>query len=523
MSAGGSSQSSSGKGTSDQHSMGFNESGALGMSRTGTQFSDELGEILRTGMSGLGDYSKSAAISDVNGVLKNQALTAMQAAMPSIAKTNTASGAYNSTTKDLLANDFNARLAGQLAETQLNAINTYGGLSNNRLAALTGAAQAGNVSESVNMSGSIGLQEALGQSSNSSSSSGGSANIGLADGGVVPTKSGTKDNKYTSLLDRGTDNFDLFKEFFKFDGKGGRNSNLTILPGMLAMMGIGGSGSPGGSDVVTGDNGKTPAPADATTPKPTGELDNIMRYSDPAMEFLKLNGFKSMDEAIGILNGPVADAKLWDLKGTDNLDSIKEFKGNTNTYNEVVRGWREPGAGYADGGQVMSGETANSLSRMFEQNLFEQARARREAEAGLTEGLRAAQPQQMPGVVINVGTGQMDQSQPMQQQQQQQPQQRKGFFGRLLSGGNYEDGGEIDDMNLQQAMQHFAMTGQAPSLKSRLSSGGEIQGPQSKSGRDNQVVAVGGGEGVIPKDVMEVPGVAEGLRALIQTFHKPVK
>lgn len=522
MSAGGSSQSSSGQGSSDQHSMGFNEAGSLGLSRTGTQFSTELGDIIRTGMADLGDYSKGSAIADVNGVLKNQALTAMQAAMPQIAKTNTASGAYNSTTKDLLANDFNARLAGQLAETQLSAINTYGGLTNSRLGALAGAAQAGNTSESINLAGSIGLQEALGQSQNSNSSSGGSANIGLADGGVVPEKSSTKKGEYTSLFDRGTENFDLFKEFFKFDGKGGRNANLTILPGLMSIMGVGGSTKPleGNPDTGTPAGGtETPS---APAAKPDGELDNIMRYSDEAMKFIKDNGFKSIDEAIGVLNGPVADPRFWSLKGTDNLDSIKEFKGNTNTYNEVVRGWREPGAGFADGGEIM-GETQNSLSRMFQENIWEQARARREAEAGLTQGMSAAQPQQTPGVVINVGTGQMDQSQPMQQQPMQQPQQRKGFFGRLFSGSGYEDGGEIDDMNLQAAMQHYARTGQAPSLKSRLSSGGEIQGPQSKSGRDNQVVAVGGGEGVIPKDVMQVKGVPELLQHLIQSYHTPVK
>ena len=56
-----------------------------------------------------------------------------------------------------------------------------------------------------------------------------------------------------------------------------------------------------------------------------------------------------------------------------------------------------------------------------------------------------------------------------------------------------------------------------------MKAGGEIRGPQSKSGRDNQIIKVAGGEGILPVDVMDVPGVADLVQSLITAFHKPVK
>ena len=56
-----------------------------------------------------------------------------------------------------------------------------------------------------------------------------------------------------------------------------------------------------------------------------------------------------------------------------------------------------------------------------------------------------------------------------------------------------------------------------------MRAGGEIRGPESKSGKDNQIIKVAGGEGILPKDVMDVPGVADLVQNLIKTFHTPVK
>lgn len=70
-------------------------------------------------------------------------------------------------------------------------------------------------------------------------------------------------------------------------------------------------------------------------------------------------------------------------------------------------------------------------------------------------------------------------------------------------GGFFEDGGKV------------------PMRKATVNSEGEIEGPKSKSGRDNMIIAVQGGEGILPPDVMEVPGVEELLESLIKTYHKP--
>lgn len=49
--------------------------------------------------------------------------------------------------------------------------------------------------------------------------------------------------------------------------------------------------------------------------------------------------------------------------------------------------------------------------------------------------------------------------------------------------------------------------------------GGKIGGPQSKSGADNMLIGVQGGEYIIPPDVASIPGVEKLLDQLIDQFH----
>lgn len=49
-------------------------------------------------------------------------------------------------------------------------------------------------------------------------------------------------------------------------------------------------------------------------------------------------------------------------------------------------------------------------------------------------------------------------------------------------------------------------------------SSGEIRGPKSKTGKDNQIIKVAGGEVFFLLMWMEVPGVADLVQNLIQTF-----
>lgn len=156
------------------------------------------------------------------------------------------------------------------------------------------------------------------------------------------------------------------------------------------------------------------------------------------------------------------------------------------------------GLGFEDGGVI-------ERQQYDRGNLFSNTRRRREIEAGLGD------PYPTPSnVVVNVGTSQQEQEKPKQQPSPAPTEaDQRTWAGDLLhilrQFGMYADGGQI------------------PQLSNHTTPEGEIKGPKSKSGADNQTVKVAGGEGVIPVDVMDVPGVADLLQGLIQTFHTPVK
>lgn len=152
--------------------------------------------------------------------------------------------------------------------------------------------------------------------------------------------------------------------------------------------------------------------------------------------------------------------------------------------------------GFADGGRV-------PLAQLFQDNLFARTRDRREQEAGLN------QPQQQAPVTINIGTaGDQKQQGNVPRTEAQTPSMGElaGSILQLIkAGAGYSDGGTV-------------RTG-----ASDVKAGGEIRGKESKTGKDNQIIAVAGGEGILPKDVMDVPGVAEMVQALIQKYHTPVR
>ena len=152
--------------------------------------------------------------------------------------------------------------------------------------------------------------------------------------------------------------------------------------------------------------------------------------------------------------------------------------------------------GFADGGRVP----------MFPDNVFTRTRQRREEEAGLTQP-SSGQPN--GNITINVGSGQSQQPErPVPRTEAPTPSISE-FADSVLKliqhSVGYQDGGTV-------------RTG-----SSDVRAGGEIRGPQSKSGRDNQIIKVAGGEGILPVDVMDVPGVADLVQSLITAFHKPVK
>ena len=152
--------------------------------------------------------------------------------------------------------------------------------------------------------------------------------------------------------------------------------------------------------------------------------------------------------------------------------------------------------GFADGGRVP----------MFPDNIFTRTRQRREEEAGLAQP-SSGQPN--GNITINVGSGQSQQPErPVPRTEAPTPSISEfadSVLKLIQQSVGYQDGGTV-------------RTG-----SSDVRAGGEIRGPQSKSGRDNQIIKVAGGEGILPVDVMDVPGVADLVQSLISTFHKPVK
>ena len=152
--------------------------------------------------------------------------------------------------------------------------------------------------------------------------------------------------------------------------------------------------------------------------------------------------------------------------------------------------------GFADGGRVP----------MFPDNIFTRTRQRREEEAGLAQP-SSGQPN--GNITINVGSGQSQQPErPVPRTEAPTPSISEfadSVLKLIQQSVGYQDGGTV-------------RTG-----SSDVRAGGEMRGPQSKSGRDNQIIKVAGGEGILPVDVMDVPGVADLVQSLISTFHKPVK
>lgn len=319
-------------------------------------FTEQLAATLAERQKSLGGYSKQDAIDDVQGVLKTQATDALQSVMPSIAQAQTASGAYNTTGKELLRNDAQARITSQLVNTQLQAIKDYAGIEQGDINAFSNATKA---NTTINTTGS--------------SSGGGSGLLGLfADGGKVPdvTPAGfTLQNPITSLMDQ--------------------IKQATTSPTSTDPI----------ADRVT------------TVKEDDGYLTGLAKGAASTAQGV-YDSLSSLDKVIGeFADNYLADTAL----------SMLAFK---------------------EGGKVPEGIS--------------------------------------PGKVA-------------------------------------------DHTTLLEAIRHHANGGKVRTGESDVQAGGKIRGPQTKSGEDNQVIAVGGGEGIIAADVMKIPGVAELVDHLNTNYHTPTK
>ena len=344
-------------GTSSQGSSSSSQGSNQSQSSTTPGFIEELSNILKQTQEGTTGFTKQDAINDVGGVLRAQATDALQSVMPSIARTQTGAGAYNSTTKELMQNDANARITSQLAKTAADTIAQYQQIQQGNIGAFADATKAGTSQQSSSTGQQSAIANSFGTSQNNtnswnngqqSSSGGGSGLLGLfADGGEVPKMGGTGNDTMEEFLDR-----------------------------FVAQTGLG--------ELLT--------QASATAENPSvRSMNSTVKASE------KIN--KGMD------------TKLDDFL----IDSALSL------------------FGFADGGQVPGGQT-NPLQAAIE---------------------------------------------------------------RYRAGGTVRTG------------------------TSDVEAGGKIRGPQTKDGEDNQLIAVGGGEGILAADVMEVPGVAELVKSLNDRFHTP--
>jgi hypothetical protein len=126
---------------------GGSSSSGESWSRTAPGFMEELSQVLNSSLSGTTGFGKQDAINDIQGVIQQQAINTMQEALPKIAGTERAAGAYNSTTRGLLGNDLQARIAGQAMATTSQAIKDYAAIDADRIRAFASASQAGTGSE----------------------------------------------------------------------------------------------------------------------------------------------------------------------------------------------------------------------------------------------------------------------------------------------------------------------------------------------------------------------------------------
>ena len=370
-------QSKSSSNQGSQSSGSSSSSSASGISDWAEQFLQKTSANANYGDRG---YSKQSALTDVQGVLRQQATDALQQVMPSIAKQQISSGMYDTTTKQLMQNDANARITSQLASTQLDAIKNYASIDNQyaqtesdklkAAAALAGATNSSTAqSSSSQQSSSFGTSnsESYGTQSSSGktdSDGGGSGLLGLfADGGQVP-EPGSQGNMALDILDRLT--------------KLGQSFNLT-----------------------------QPDQVEKSTTEKT-DVNSISADADKSF-----------------LSAVAADAKSSKMGSSMAGQYIDNFI--TTSAMSLL--------GFANGGEVPKDASAQLLA----------------------------------------------------------------------------------------AIQKHANGGQVRTGESDVQAGGKIRGPQTKDGEDNQVIAVGGGEGIIAADVMKIPGIAELVDHLNTNYHKPTR
>ncbi len=151
----------------------------------GTAISPEINALLQNLFNGVQagntGYTKDAAIADSNNIIQGLVKSALDQNMPSVLGGGQAAGLYNDSTRTLLSNDLQSRIAAQAAQAVQQNINNYAQITqgNNQTAAQIGSALAqGNRTQTTNQSTTQQTSPAVGGSARNNLTAGALATIG---------------------------------------------------------------------------------------------------------------------------------------------------------------------------------------------------------------------------------------------------------------------------------------------------------------------------------------------------------
>lgn len=256
------------------------------------------------------------------------------------------------------------------------------------------------------------------------------------------------------------------------------------------------------------------------------------------------------NDAYSRIIGQLANTQLQTIKDYAAIEQgdVNAFSNATKANTSITSSGSSKGGGsgllglFADGGKVpepvlatakLTGENAESSPV---NKLIDQLRVVFESkEPSIDEKIAAAIiPASDDGFVEGMMKGAAQQTQAVSDSLSKLDEVVGNFVEDTVIGGatklfGFSEGGKVptgitpgkvaDHTQLLEAIRHHANGGVVRSGEEDVQAGGKIQGPQTRSGEDNQVIAVGGGEGIIAADVMKVPGVEELVNMLNEQFH----
>lgn len=369
--------------------------------KTTSEFAPQLAALLANLTGATGAYSKDAAISDATGSMAQLAQDTLQQYTPKAAAQVRGSGLYNSSTKTLLDNDANAKLATAMASLVQKNITDYATINANNANAAANAARTSTTAKTTTGS-STGKQIA-------------SAAVPLLLnegkkllGGLFDDSTKTAASTTAGSL---TDSF----------------GSPVARTDMLSLFG-GDTGSLGIDNTVLGDS---------------GDLGSLLGSG------LDIG----LDTAGDVLGG------LGDTLGNIGSGITDFFGGLGDSIGDLFGGF------FADGGKVPVKD--RGIGSVGDDRYGTPKATETPASPGITNLLKELFP--------------------------------NNIFDRTQKKREKDSGLDTD----------------APA--------GKIPGKVSSSGLDNMLIAVQGGEGILPPDVMAIPGVEELLNSLIDKYHTPVE